>query len=317
MDYDPLSMDERPSAAPETFTLPDGRVLAYASYGAGAAPSKAAAVATFFYFHGFPASRLEGALWHDAAFRLNIRLIAPDRPGMGLSAFQPSRTLLDWPADVLALADHLQIARFGVLGLSGGAPYVFACAKELPAARLRAAAVVSGLYPVSLGTTGMMWQGRALLWVAPRMSGAVAALLDRGLGVAARDSDHPDRFDEILQREIRNRPEADRRCIEGDERFRRRFIDSVRESFRTGSRGAAWEGKLFGSPWGFDLAEVNSERTTLWHGGLDVNSPIAMARKAAALLPGAVLEEVAAEGHVSLVVSRMEEVLRRLVDGAR
>ena len=32
-----------------------------------------------------------------------------DRPGHGLSDFQPERTLLDWPEDVAALADHLEI----------------------------------------------------------------------------------------------------------------------------------------------------------------------------------------------------------------
>ena len=33
-----------------------------------------------------------------------IRLIAVDRPGIGLSDHQPDRTILDWPEDVAHLA---------------------------------------------------------------------------------------------------------------------------------------------------------------------------------------------------------------------
>src|SRR5262245_47793170 len=122
-----------PSAPHAQLTLPDGRVLAYQSFGVSPDAASAKAPTTIFYFHGFPASRLEGALWHDVALRLHVRLVAPDRPGMGLSAFQPARRILDWPGDVLALADHLDVQRFGVIGASGGGPYVLACARVLPA----------------------------------------------------------------------------------------------------------------------------------------------------------------------------------------
>jgi pimeloyl-ACP methyl ester carboxylesterase len=49
--------------------------------------------------------------------------IAPDRPGLGLSDLKRGRKILDWPADVIELADALQIARFAVVGISGGGPY--------------------------------------------------------------------------------------------------------------------------------------------------------------------------------------------------
>lgn len=35
------------------------------------------------------------------ATALHVRLIVPDRPGMGLSDGKPGRGLLDWPADVV------------------------------------------------------------------------------------------------------------------------------------------------------------------------------------------------------------------------
>lgn len=308
------------SPEPQSLALSDGRTLAYASFGADPRASTATAApvtTTVFYFHGFPASRLEAALWHAAALRLNVQLIAADRPGVGLSTFQPARTLLDWPSDVLALADHLHVERFGVLGASGGAPYVLACAKSLPEARLRAAAVVSGLYPVALGTGGMLWEGRMLLWVASRMAPAVALLLDASLGKAARNSSKPHVFDEIVMRDMRKRPGVDRKCVEDDEGFRRRFLASVRESFHMGSQGVAWDAKLLGAPWGFGLEEIEIMKLTLWHGGLDQNSPIGMARRAAEILRGARFQEFEGEGHVSLIVNHMEEILRSLAADAR
>jgi pimeloyl-ACP methyl ester carboxylesterase len=77
-----------------TVRLRDGRLLGYADWGdPGGRP--------LFFFHGWPGSRLEGRLGEESARAKGIRLIALDRPGMGLSDYQPRRTLVDWPDDVL------------------------------------------------------------------------------------------------------------------------------------------------------------------------------------------------------------------------
>lgn len=92
----------------DTILLPDGRKLGYAQYGS---PTGRAV----FFMHGHPGSRLEGAHLHDLGLKLGARIIAPDRPGIGLSSPQPGRTLLDYPKDVERLADHLKLERYGVL----------------------------------------------------------------------------------------------------------------------------------------------------------------------------------------------------------
>src|SRR3990172_1314809 len=103
--------------------LPDGRKLAYAEFG----PPDGHPV---LYFHGAPSSRLEPLFLGDAELvRLGLRVIAPDRPGMGGSDFQPGRGFSHWPADVVALADALGLGKFGVFGVSGGGGYVSACAR--------------------------------------------------------------------------------------------------------------------------------------------------------------------------------------------
>jgi pimeloyl-ACP methyl ester carboxylesterase len=73
-------------------------------------------------------------------------LIVPERPGFGLSDFQAGRTLLDWPDDVAALADHLGLECFGVFGLSADGPYAAACAYKIPQ-RLTRAVLSDSLAP--------------------------------------------------------------------------------------------------------------------------------------------------------------------------
>src|SRR3954452_9092954 len=72
------------------------------------------------FFHGWPASRLQGAGFSVEAREMGLRIIAPDRPGVGLSTPQPGRRLLDWPPVVHEIAEQMALSRFLVLAVSGG-----------------------------------------------------------------------------------------------------------------------------------------------------------------------------------------------------
>src|SRR5215510_3859408 len=118
-------------------TLPDGRKLAYAEFG------KADGFPVLF-FHGAPSSRLEPLLIGDEAFaKINLRLISPDRPGMGGSDFQPNRGFSDWTPDVISLVEALGLKEFSILGNSGGGGYAAVCAARIPE-RLHNVVIVSG-----------------------------------------------------------------------------------------------------------------------------------------------------------------------------
>jgi len=86
----------------KTIKLKDGRMLGYIDLGKSDGKP-------LFHFNGFPGSRLEVTILADRAIEKNIRVIGIDRPGMGLSDFKKNRTLLDWPDDVVELADALGI----------------------------------------------------------------------------------------------------------------------------------------------------------------------------------------------------------------
>ncbi|KAF4981250.1 hypothetical protein FDECE_17723 [Fusarium decemcellulare] len=293
----------------ETITLPDGRTLAYTVYGS-ATPSH-----HVFYFHSYPASRLEGSLFHDAATALNLQLICPDRPGMGSSTFLPQRRLLDWPVDVLALADHLSIAHFACVGTSGGGPYVMACYHKIPRSRLRAAAVLAGVWPTVLGTQGMLLESRLMLLLAPWAPGLVAAGLDFGIGKAARDKDHPEAYAAALAKSFESRPAMDRDVWRQNKNgFKDMMLENLREALKDGSTGAAHDAKVYGGDWGFSLSDVKVDENKLliWHGGQDQNVPFAMAEKAGALLSGCQFKAFPDDAHVSLIAGKPREFLEEV-----
>src|SRR6186713_587345 len=92
--------------------LADGRNLGYAEYG----PKDGRPV---LFFHGFGTTRI--ICPPDAGpEELGLRLIAVDRPGIGLSTPLPGRRLLDWPRDVAELADRIGVGSLSVIGWSGG-----------------------------------------------------------------------------------------------------------------------------------------------------------------------------------------------------
>jgi pimeloyl-ACP methyl ester carboxylesterase len=101
-----------------------------------------------FFFHGWPSSRTMAELTDEAARKLGVRIISPDRPGIRDSKFDPNRTLLDWPPLLSEFAAHLRIDEFKILAISGGAPYAYAAAWTIPQ-RVEAIAIVSGVPPIA------------------------------------------------------------------------------------------------------------------------------------------------------------------------
>jgi pimeloyl-ACP methyl ester carboxylesterase len=88
-------------------------------------------------------------------------------------------------------------------------------------------------------------------------------------------------------------------------------LASGAEAFRRGTRGHAWETRLLLRPWGFRLEDVRKP-VYLWHGTLDRETPVGMAREAARRLPDPRPTLCPDEGH-SLLFTHWEEILAQLI----
>ncbi len=284
-----------PAEADRQITLSDGRRLAYNVYGKPSGPP-------VLYLHGFPGSRLEAGLVNSPAARLGLRLVAPDRPGLGRSDSCPGRTLPDWAADVRQLADSLGWERFPVLGVSGGAPFALACAAGLRD-RLSRVALMAGMAPPDNphGTRGMRLFGRLELFLA-RHQPALASLFFR-LAVAATLR-HPRGLPGWAAGTL---PEADRKVMQRPE-IARLFQDSVRESVRQGCSADLEELGLLARPWGFRLGGI-AVPVRLWHGEADITVPVGMSRFLASRLPRCQATYFPGEGHFSLPLNHAEAIL--------
>jgi len=98
--------------------------------------------------HGELSCRLDVRAATPIAEAAGVRLISPDRPGIGLSDPSPGRTVLDWAADVEQLLDRLGIERAGVLGWSMGGQYAAGLGYAL-ATRISRVAIVAGALPLT------------------------------------------------------------------------------------------------------------------------------------------------------------------------
>lgn len=258
-----------------------------------------------FYFHGFPGSRLEVQAADTAARRRGIRIIGIDRPGYGLSAAQPGRQLLDWPNDVIRTADHLGLDTFAVLGVSGGGPYAAACAYQIPH-RLTAVGIAGGLGPLHTheAAASMCRFNRFGLKLAGLCPALLRPLLTSIRWLLRR------RPQSALQFVARRAGVTDRNFFEQPELLAI-MKQSFRESMRFGIEGAADDLRIYSRPWKFSLQAIEM-RVHLWHGERDRLVPATMGRQMAASIADCRARFFPDEGHFSLIVHRMDQILADL-----
>jgi pimeloyl-ACP methyl ester carboxylesterase len=257
-----------------------------------------------FAFHGTTGSRWHFTVDVGPVVAAGVRLIAPDRPGYGLSDFQRGRRLQDWPDDVAFLADHLGLTNFSVLGVSGGGPHAAVCACLLPA-RVRAAAIVSGVAPLADpgSEEGMMPTNQRITALARRAPFALAPLFGVQSAVGKR---WPER---ALQTFIKQLPPPDAAVLQRPAVKDAFFRDLRHPSATTGQAGAQ-DFRLFTRDWGFRLEDITVP-VHIWQGDVDRNVPATHGRRLADRIPGAVLHEIPGEGHL-LFVDHMPDILGQL-----
>ena len=282
----------------ESMTLADGRRLAWREGGdADGAPLLA--------FHGLPGSRLKFDVASEQARGLGIRLVSPDRWGYGHTDWRPDPSLRRFADDIGALADHLGMARFSVMGISGGGPYAAAVAACLPE-RTIAAALVAPVGPIvaeddgeigafhrfcfgSFARNRRLRDGafavfRSLLMASPRVGMAVA---------------------------MARVPGVDRHVLRS-EGVNGRLSATFVEGLRKGARGPSIDMLLFGRPWDVPLERARAP-ARIWFGGKDRNVPLSAVRRLATLLPNCTVSNRPEAGHLWVALN-YDEVLRWIAE---
>jgi pimeloyl-ACP methyl ester carboxylesterase len=276
--------------------LPHGRRLGFAEFGVPDGRP-------VFWFHGTPGARRqippEARL---AAVERGVRLIGIDRPGVGDSTAHVYSSFAAWAHDIAEVADRLGIQRFGLIGLSGGGPYVLACAHSLPQ-RVVAGAVLGGVAPAVGPDAAPGGLIRLAVYFEP-----VFRTWHEPLGAALtmtawtlRPFSSP-----IFNLISRLSPPGDRAVFSRPE-MKAFFLDDLLHGSRWGLRAPVYDLLLFCKPWGFRLGDIRVP-IRFWHGDRDHLVPLAHAQHQAALVPDAELTVRHGESHLGTLAAA-EQIL--------
>jgi pimeloyl-ACP methyl ester carboxylesterase len=260
-----------------------------------------------FYFHGFPSSRLEALAGDALSTKHHVRLIAIDRPGIGLSDLKPQRKLLDWPDDVQELADTLQINQFSVLGISGGGPYLMACAYKIPE-RIIHCGSVCGLGPVHTPweIDGMSIVNRLGLTISKNMPWAASLFVG---SITPLMQFFPELILNLMSGDA---PDCDKKALKETE-FMTIMVKAAQEAFRSGSVGLSQDLIIYGSHWDFDVANIKIP-VKIWHGEKDTVVPIIFAKYYETFIPDCEAVYYPDEGHISIVPNHFSTFIAALTE---
>lgn len=245
----------------------------------------------------------------EAARERGLRVVLAARPGYERSTERPGRTVGDVAQDIAAVLDHVGARTFVTYGTSGGGPHALACAAGLPGRCLAAASVagvapyaaegldfLAGMGPENVTEFGAALQGRDALTAylereATAFGGVTGADIVAAFGGLVSD--------------------ADKAALTGE------YAESVAASLRAALRGgvAGWrdDDLAFTADWGFAL-DALAAPVAIWQGDQDRMVPYGHGRWLAAHIPGARVHLMPGDGHLTLTVTAIGQILDDLLD---
>ncbi|PIP41922.1 MAG: alpha/beta hydrolase [Desulfobacterales bacterium CG23_combo_of_CG06-09_8_20_14_all_51_8] len=263
-----------------------------------------------FFAHGCPGSRLEVAFLADQARNQGFRIIGFDRPGFGRSDFVDGYGLRSFAEDLNALADDLDIKKFGLIGWSSGGPPVLSTAFHMPE---RAVFVfsLSGYTDFGKFEDAKQLMADYNLY-GPALSDHFPRLFDRMLQVMDWTDRHLPNFYLKLAKEEMRAP--DRRILDDPETAEHFLRDQI-EAMVSGSDGVIQDLNTEWAPWDFDLAQIKIP-AAVFQGEQDVFVPWQFARHLSENMPHAALKLYEDKGHLLILDPSVQDNLFRLAKKA-
>lgn len=281
----------------ETLRLSDGRTLGYRCFGAPQGP-------VVVNCHGGLVCGLDVAPFDALARDLGVRIVSPDRPGLGESSPAPGRSTGDWAADVAALLDAVGADRAFMFGWSMGGQYALACAALL-ADRVAATAVIAGCRPLADDATFRELNAMDRRFTAlARHHPNIAAATFRALGGVARHT--PVAWAHLTLRAAQPDEASTLEALPDP------GIAAAAAAALEGGDGMVEEYRAWVRPWGFAAADIPGP-VTFWHGDADELVPPAWSATLAQTVPQGRLKRVAGAGHF-LSYTHTAEILRALTE---
>ena len=283
-------------------TVKVGRVrrLGFAEFG----PAQGRALV---WVHGTPGARRQiPQSARAAAEELDVRIVGIDRPGVGWSTPYRYGSLLDFAMDLANVSDQLGFERFGMIGLSGGGPYVLASCYLLPS-RVMVAGVLGGVAPTQGDDAP---PGGFVGRLAPLGPLAALSRLPLSLGLSAFAWALRPVASPVFDLYARVSPEGDKKVFARPE-IKAMFLQDLLSGSRRGLAAPILDFLLFCRPWGFSVRDITVP-VRWWHGDADNFVPLAHGQHMVSLIPGAELYVRPGESHLG-AFGTVEEILTTLL----
>lgn len=245
-----------PQRHDQHLTLHSGSVLGFAEYG----NSEDLPV---LLGHNIMGSRYQIPVPETELRKQGVRLIIPDRPGVGMSSWGDDTALEDWAEALPQLLDHLGIDRCHIIGNSIGGAFALAAVRAHPERYIRLALASSmAEMPRVSEIDGLNGDIRQITSIAQR-SPRLARLL---LQFAIKAQPQP-----YLDRAISMLPRVDQGLFE-QQPFYDAALRAVTENMRGGPRSIIRDLLLAARTWNIDFAGIEVP-VHCWHGSFDMTSP--------------------------------------------
>lgn len=280
-----------------TYKLPSNRSLGYIDVG----DPKGRPV---IFLHGWPSSRLFAASFHDVGIKLKARILAVDRPGIGLSTSDKEGDSLTFADDLGEFIKGLKLENSIMIGVSGGGPYLLAAASKL-GSQVKTYAISQGM--------GMVWKKEnysAYKSIANRFHWRVS-----GLSKVYRQLMW---FDYLVSKVklfrkihtlfmMSNKKDTD---LVSD--YFDNYVRDNQEAYRQGASAVIKDLKFYTTGWQFDITKI-PEKIYIYHGAQDQAVPVRMAEEIDSLLPYSKLKIFEDTGHF-VIRFHTEEILKELLE---
>lgn len=281
--------------------LGNGRKMCYALYG----PAHGNPV---LYFHGTPSSRHEILLLNDFGIdaealleQANVRLIAIDRPGMGLSTYDPRSTIVSFAHDAKKVLAHLSVDQCPVLCWSGGGPYALAMAHEFP--------FITGVY-ILCGFSRKLDEEVLSQMGMNKWYFRFAKFTPLPLRLVMNFMSYC-QINTTLPRTLTGLPYVDYAIMKDLPHLRALFNRTIRQACRTDARGPVHEANLYYKPFGFSLYHIR-QPVHYWWGTKDMSVIRLHAETLEKEVPHSVMHYREHEGHLSVFLKCFREALEAM-----